>query len=62
MGIIEEAIISTCRRKFGRPKNTNNNSKKNSVPWWNTHLTVMRKKVNANRRIYQRTKNDETLR
>jgi len=62
IGRIEEAIISTCGRTFGRPKNTNNNSKKNSVPWWNTHPTVMRKKVNANRRLYHRTKNDEDLR
>jgi hypothetical protein len=40
---IEEAIISTCRRTFGRHK-TINNRKKNSVPWWNTHLTAIREK------------------
>ena len=60
--IIEESIISTCRRTFGRHKTTNNNRKKNSVPWWNTHLTAMGRKVNANRRLFQRTKNDEALR
>jgi len=60
--IIEESIITTCRRTFGRHKTTNNNRKKNSVPWSNTHLTSMRKKVNANRRLFQRTKNDEALR
>jgi hypothetical protein len=55
-------IISTCRRTFGCPKPTNDNRKKNSVAWWNTHLTVMRKKVNANRRLFQRTNNNNTLR
>jgi len=60
--IIEETIITTCRRTFGRHKTTNYNRKKNSVPWWNTHLTAMRKKVNASRRLFQRTKNDVALR
>jgi hypothetical protein len=47
--IMEDIIITTCRRTFGRHKTTNNNRKKNSVPWWNNHPTLMRKKVNANR-------------
>ena len=45
------------------PTNTiNNNSKKNSVPWWKVRLTVTRKKVNADRRLYQGTKSDEVQR
>jgi hypothetical protein len=46
--IIEETIISTCRRIFGRHKTTNYNRKKNSVPLWITHLTAVRQKVDAN--------------
>jgi hypothetical protein len=59
--IMENIIITTCRRTFRRHKTTNNR-KKNSVPWWNNHLTVIRKKVNAIRRLFQRTKNDLALR
>jgi hypothetical protein len=51
-----------CRRTFRCPKTTNDNRKKNSVPWWNTHLRVLRKKVNANRQLFQRTNNNDTLR
>jgi hypothetical protein len=33
-----------------------------SVPWWTQRLTILRKKVNAQRRRYQRTKGDTVLR
>ena len=33
-----------------------------SVPWCTQRLTVLRKKVNAQRRRYQRTKGDNVLR
>ena len=36
--------------------------KKRSVPWWTGELTLLRKKVLALRRRYQRTRNDENLR
>jgi hypothetical protein len=42
--------------------NTGKKSSKKSVPWWTDSLTVMRKRVNACRRLYQRTRNDEVLR
>jgi hypothetical protein len=58
--IIEDIVIKSCRRTFGRYKTTKNNKKENSVPWWNTHLTVMRKEVNA-KRLFQRTTNDIAL-
>jgi len=48
-------------RELRQSNTINNNSKKNSVPWWTARPTVMRKKVNANR-LYQRTKSDEVLR
>jgi len=33
-----------------------------SVPWWTQRLAILRKKVNAQRRRYQRTKGDTVLR
>jgi hypothetical protein len=50
--IMEDIIITTCRKTFGRYKTTKNNRKKNSIPWWNNHLTVMRKEVNSKRRLF----------
>jgi len=32
-----------------------------SAPWWTTELTIMRKKINAMRRRYQRTISGENL-
>jgi len=37
-------------------------TKQKSVPWWTAELNNKRKRLNALRRCYQRTKNDETLR
>jgi len=36
-------------------------TKQKSVPWWTADLTIKRKRLNALRRRYQRTKNDEDL-
>ena len=60
--LMEEAIQSACRRTFQHPLTNKRRGNYKSVPWWNVELTVMRQKVNANRRLYQRTKNDEALR
>jgi hypothetical protein len=60
--LMDEAIQSACRRTFQQSHTINNNSKTKSVPWWSVGLTAMRKKVNANRRLYQRTRSDEALR
>jgi len=62
MESIEEAIHSACKRKFRQTNSLNNNSKRNSVPWWTTRVTTVRKKVNANRKLYHRTKTDKDLR
>jgi hypothetical protein len=59
---MEETIQSACRRTFQHSHTINNNSKRKSVPWWSVGLTAMRKKVNANIRLYQRTRSDEALR
>lgn len=48
---IESACISAFR--ISTHKKT---SKRRTVPWWTTELTILRKKVNALRRRFQRTK------
>jgi hypothetical protein len=60
--LIEETIKTACRKSFSHLFTNKKNNNHKSVPWWKVELTVMRKRVNANRRLYQRTKNDETLR
>ena len=60
--LIEETIKTACRKSFPHSVTHKKNNNHKSVPWWKVELTVMRKRVNANRRLYQRTKNDETLR
>ena len=37
-------------------------TKGKSVPWWTKELTIKMKRLNALRRCYQRTKNNEQLR
>jgi hypothetical protein len=49
-----EAIQLACNRLFSTT-NTGKNRTKNSVLWWTESLTIMRKRVNAHRRLYQRT-------
>jgi hypothetical protein len=60
--IFAKALQSACRRTFQNTNTGNKNRKKKSVPWWTDSLTLMRKRVNACRRLYQRTRNDENLR
>jgi hypothetical protein len=56
-----EAMQTACREAF--KINTKNKTKeKKSVPWWTDSLTIMRKRINALRRLHQRTKNNEELR
>ena len=54
-----EAIQSACNRTFQTTNTGKKNRTKKSVPWWTESLTIMRKRVNAHRRLYQRTRNDE---
>jgi hypothetical protein len=59
---LSEAVQSACRRSFQNTSTRNKISKKKSVPWWTDYLALTRKRVNACRRLYQRTKNEEVLR
>jgi hypothetical protein len=60
--LFAEAIQSACRRTFQNTTTREKTSKKKSVPWWTDNLTLMRKKVNACKRLFQRTRNDGVLR
>jgi hypothetical protein len=57
-----EALQSACRKTFKTISTENQTKKKKSVPWWTEGLTIMWKRLNALRRIYQRTRNNEELR
>ena len=57
-----EALEAACNKVFTKTQVSKEVTKHRSVPWWTGGLTQMRKKVNATRRRYQRTKNDENLR
>jgi hypothetical protein len=59
--LFTESIQSASREAF-KIINTQNKTKKKSVPWWSDSLTIMRKRINALRRLYKRTRNNESLR
>jgi len=60
--LFQEALILTCKKSFKIRRATKKTTKHKSVPWWTVELTLMRKSINALRRRYQRTKNNEDLR
>jgi hypothetical protein len=57
-----EALQTACRKTFKSLSIDNKIKKKKSVPRWTDNLTTMRKKTNALRRLYQRTRNNGELR
>ena len=57
-----ETLQLACRKTFKTMRTSNKTNKMKSVPWWTDKLTQMRKRTNALRRQYQRTRNDEDLR
>jgi len=54
-----EALQTAYRKTFKTLSTENKIKKKKSVPWWTDNLTTTRKKTNALRRLYQRTRNNE---
>ena len=58
---LQEAITLSCNKSFKTREITKKMTKQNSVPWWAEELTIKRKRLNALRRRYQRTKNNEEL-
>jgi len=57
-----EAIQTACREDFKIINTQSKTKQKKSVPWWTDSLTIMRKRINALRRLHQRTRNSERLR
>jgi hypothetical protein len=60
--LFQEALILTCKKSFKIRRTTKKTTKHQSVPWWSVELTLMRKRINALRRRYQRITNKEGLR
>ncbi|KAF2893642.1 hypothetical protein ILUMI_12532 [Ignelater luminosus] len=58
----QEALNSACEKTFKLQTARKTVVKCKTVPWWNISLAVLRKKVNALRRRYQRTNNNRELR
>jgi hypothetical protein len=56
-----EALKGACDKSF-RQRTVKKITTNKSVPWWREELTVMRKRTNALRRRYQRTRKHEVLR
>ena len=56
------SMAAACRKSFQVRKGGEKTTEHKSVPWWTTELTIVRKKINAMRRRYQRTIRDENLR
>ena len=56
------AVTAACDTAFKASRPGKRANKKRSVPWWSSELTILRKKVLALRRRYQRTRNNENLR
>jgi hypothetical protein len=59
---LNEALIMACNKTFRIHRASRNAPSHRFVPWWSTDLTVLRKRTNALRRLYQRTRNNEELR
>ena len=57
-----EAMQTACRETFKTISTQNKTKQRKSVPWWKDSLTIMRKRINALQRLYQRTRNNEELR
>jgi hypothetical protein len=57
-----EAIKTVCEKTFRRSQATGKTTTNRSTPWWTSELTVMRKRTNAHRRRFQRTRTNESLR
>jgi hypothetical protein len=62
VGKLQEAITSSCHKSFKTRETAQKTIRYKSVPWWTVELTIKRKRLNALRRRYQRTKNNAALR
>ena len=59
---LHDILASAWSSSFKILRTTKKASTHKSVPWWTEGLTILRKKVNAQRRKYQRTRGNNDLR
>jgi hypothetical protein len=57
-----DAVKSACDKTLWTQRGLRHTASHKSVPWWTEELTVLRKRTNAQRKLYQRTKNNEEIR
>jgi len=57
-----EVIKMACNKSFTKHGATKKITAHKTVPWWTQELPVLRKRTNAQRRLYQRTRNNDDLR
>jgi hypothetical protein len=60
--LFQEVLMSSCNKSFKTRWATKKTTKYKSVPWWTEELTLMKKRINALRRRYQKTTNNDNLR
>jgi ribonuclease HI len=60
--VFHEVLKAACDQSFRKQQATRKIRTNKSVPWWTEELTVMRKRTNALRRRFQRTRLNEGLR
>jgi hypothetical protein len=60
--LFQEALISPRNKSFKIRRAAKKTTKYKSVSWWTEELTLMRKRINALRRRYQRTTKNDGLR
>jgi hypothetical protein len=58
----DEALKIACSKSFQIHRASSNPPSHRSISWWTAELTILRKRTNALRRLYQRTRNNEELR
>jgi hypothetical protein len=59
---LQEALETACRNSFRIRNIPQKAISHKSVPWWTQSLTILRKRVNTQRRKFKRTKRNNDLR
>jgi hypothetical protein len=62
IGEFHEVMVLACRESFRTRWASKKANSNKAVPWRTEELTIMRKRINALRRKYQMTRNNEDLR
>ena len=57
----QDSLTAASKKSFYVRKQRDKTTEYKSAPWWSMELTLMKKKINAMRRRYQRTKRDDDL-